>query len=130
MSQIAAQVIEALPPEPRTTADDRGLVFIDADYQGRDWACGREFERVRLQALVAMMQCKMARMERGLGDGESNKVIMARLHEIGIWFNYSPLFRPRSLQAFFFSCRLCMGHQAGPRMCTSAHAYVRIRLAL
>ena len=61
VSQIAAQA------EPRTPADDRGLVFIDADYQGRNSACGREFERVRLRALVAMMQNRMARMERGLG---------------------------------------------------------------
>ena len=83
MSQIAAQA------EPRIPADDRGLVFIDADYQGQDSACGREFERVRLKALVAMMQNRMARMERGRSDIECNKVIMARLYETGIWFNYS-----------------------------------------
>jgi hypothetical protein len=36
---------------------------------------------------------------------ESDEAVIARLHEIGIWFNYSLVFRPRSLLAFFFSCR-------------------------
>jgi hypothetical protein len=45
VSQIAAQVIEDLPPEQRIPADSRGLIFIDVDCLG--WLACVERSRAR-----------------------------------------------------------------------------------